>query len=127
MAENHELGRYGEELTARFLTKYGFEILDRNYRIRGGEIDIIARRYDVIVFTEVKTRHFSHEYQYGTALESIDKWKRRHIIKTAERWIYTHSRYSNDFTYRFDVSVITVYPDGKCKLSYLKSAFTKGD
>lgn len=124
MAENHELGRYGEDITAEFLKKYGFTILAKNYKIRGGEIDIIAKREDVIVFTEVKTRHFSHEYQYGTALESIDKRKQQHIIKTAKNWIYLNMRNAYDITYRFDVSVITVYPNGTRKLNYIKSAFT---
>ncbi|MDR0987548.1 MAG: YraN family protein [Ruminococcus sp.] len=125
MAENHELGKYGEDLTVRFLIKYGFEILAKNYRIRGGEIDIIAKRNDVIVFTEVKTRHFAHEYQYGTALESIDRRKQRHIIKAAERWIYRNSLPDNTYIFRFDVSEIIVYPDGKSKLNYIRSAFTR--
>jgi putative endonuclease len=124
MAENHELGRYGEDITVKFLEKYGFIILTKNYRIRGGEIDIIAKRNDVIVFTEVKTRHYSHEYQYGTALESINKRKQQHIIKAAKKWIYSNLLYNHDITYRFDVSVITVYPDGTHKLNYIKSAFT---
>jgi putative endonuclease len=125
MAENHELGRYGEDITAKFLEKYGFVILAKNYRIRGGEIDIIARRDDVIVFAEVKTRHFSHEYQYGTALESINKRKQQHIIQTAKNWIYLNMRGNDNITYRFDVSVITVFPDGTHKLNYIKSAFTE--
>jgi putative endonuclease len=122
MAENHDLGRYGEDLTAGFLMKSGFTILAKNYRIRGGEIDIIAKRHDVIVFTEVKTRHFTRESSYGTALESVDKRKQQHIINTAKKWIYSNSRY-RDFGFRFDVSEVMVYPNGEYKLNYIESAF----
>jgi putative endonuclease len=122
MAQKHELGKFGEELTCRYLTYYGFEILAKNYRIRGGEIDIIGKLRDMIVFVEVKTRHEIAENKFGTALEAIDRHKREHIIKTAKRWIYENSRYS-ECNFRFDVAEIQVIDGEKPKIKYLKSAF----
>jgi putative endonuclease len=122
MAENHDLGRYGEELTCRYLTYYGFVILARNYRIRGGEIDIIANFNDLIVFVEVKTRHVTTESNYGSALEAVNFRKREHIIKTAKKWIYANFKYSK-CNFRFDVSEIQVDKRNKYKINYLKSAF----
>jgi putative endonuclease len=122
MADTHELGRFGEELTCRYLTHYGFEILERNFRIRGGEIDIIAKHGELIVFVEVKTRHKTVESKYGTALEAVDKRKTERIIKTAQVWLYRNSSYA-EFDCRFDVSEIQVANGEKPKIKYLKSAF----
>lgn len=77
---NTQTGRYGEDLACQFLKKQGYEILERNYRIRGGEIDIVARDGDTLVFVEVKARS-SHEF--GPPAESMTPWKIRALIKTA--------------------------------------------
>lgn len=70
MAAKDDLGRAGEELAARFLREKGYTILDRNWRCDQGEIDIIARQHDEVVFVEVKTRSglkFGHPYEAITA------------------------------------------------------------
>ena len=73
-------GNYGEDLACEYLKKQGYKILERNYRIRGGEIDIVARDGEYLVFVEVKAR-YSHEY--GPPAESITPWKIRALKKTA--------------------------------------------
>ena len=73
-------GNYGESLAVNFLKKQGYKILERNYRIRGGEIDIIARDGELLVFVEVKAR-WSHEY--GLPVESITYYKIKALLKTA--------------------------------------------
>src|SRR3989338_2791101 len=73
-------GNYGESLAVNFLKKRGYKILERNYRIRGGEIDIVAREGELLVFVEVKAR-WSHEY--GLPSESITYWKIKALLKTA--------------------------------------------
>lgn len=79
-----QTGNYGEELACKFLKKNGYQILERNYRIRGGEIDIVAREKETLVFVEVKTR-YSHEY--GLPEESITPWKIKALLKTARFYI----------------------------------------
>lgn len=79
-------GRKGEDAAVAFLEKQGYRIIDRNFRIRGGEIDIIAidssnPREQILVFIEVKTRSST---DFGTPLEAITYWKLKALIKTAQ-------------------------------------------
>ena len=73
-------GNKGEDLACEYLQKRGYKILERNYRIRGGEIDIVARDGDTLVFVEVKAR-WSHEF--GLPSESMTPWKIRALVKCA--------------------------------------------
>lgn len=77
-------GNYGEDLACEYLKKHGYKILERNYRIRGGEIDIVARDGNYLVFVEVKSR-WSHEY--GPPAESMTPWKIRYLLKTAQFYL----------------------------------------
>ncbi len=77
-------GNHGEDLACKYLQKLGYKILERNYRIRGGEIDIVAKDKDILVFIEVKTR-WSHEY--GLPTESMTPWKIKYLLKTARFYI----------------------------------------
>lgn len=70
MARKDELGRRGEDLAAHFLEDAGYHLIERNWRCRQGEIDIVAERGDTIVFVEVKTRSslaFGHPFEAITA------------------------------------------------------------
>lgn len=81
-----DAGKRGEDLAVAYLKKHGFKILERNFRIRGGEIDIIAIdssagvRQATLVFIEVKTRS---SLEFGTPLESITRWKLKALVRTA--------------------------------------------
>lgn len=77
-------GNYGEEIACKYLQKLGYKILERNYRIRGGEIDIVAKDKDALVFVEVKTR-WSHEF--GLPVESITPWKIQALLRTARFYV----------------------------------------
>src|SRR3989344_5121605 len=79
---NKDVGNSGEETACRYLQKQGYKILGRNYRIRGGEIDIVAKDKEALVFVEVKTR-WSHEY--GSPAESMTPWKIKFILKTVSK------------------------------------------
>lgn len=92
------IGHSGEDLACDYLKKHGYQILERNYRIRGGEIDIVAQDKDYLVFVEVKTR-YSHDY--GNPLESITPWKIKSLIKTALFYV-VKSNWGNK-PYRLDV------------------------
>lgn len=77
-------GDLGETLACQYLQKLGYKILERNYRIRGGEIDIVAKEGETLVFVEVKTR-YSHDY--GLPVESITPWKIKYLLKTARFYV----------------------------------------
>ena len=112
-----EIGDVGEEATANFLLKNGYEILKRNYTVRGGEIDIIAKKNDVIAFVEVKTRG---KNPIVTGENAITKSKKQLIIKTAERFLLTLNEPCNC---RFDVAVVEAREMKVVRLKYYVSAF----
>ncbi len=95
---NAQTGNYGETLACDYLKKLGYKVLERNYRIRGGEIDIVARDGENLVFIEVKAR-WSHEY--GLPVESITSWKIKALLKTA--LFYVLKIKWGDRPYRLDV------------------------
>ena len=94
-------GNYGEELACQYLNKQGYKIRDRNYFIRGGEIDIVAQDKDYLVIVEVKTRS-SHEY--GLPVESITPWKIKALLKTA--LFYIQKIGWGDKGYRLDLITV---------------------
>src|SRR5262247_3545006 len=81
------LGKIGEDLACRELTRRGYAILARRYRRRGGEIDIIARDGPTIVFVEVKARDGRN---YGDGVESVPALKRRRLIGVAQDFLVRH-------------------------------------
>ena len=93
-----QIGNHGEDLACNFLEKHGYKILERNFRIRGGEIDIVCQDGDYLVFVEVKTR-YSHEY--GLPVESITPWKIKSLLKTA--LFYIQKIQWEDKGYRIDL------------------------
>lgn len=96
--DNTKVGRNGEDLACQYLKKLGFKILQRNYRIRGGEIDIIAKDKEYLVFVEVKAR-YSHEF--GLPAEAITPWKIKALLKTA--LFYTQKIKWGEKAYRIDL------------------------
>ena len=105
-------GKLGEDHAVIFLKKNGFKIIDRNFRIRGGEIDIVAidrsinSGQEALVFIEVKTRKTD---EFGTPLESITPWKMRALIKAAEFYKSTHKNLPD--LMRIDAVAVVLNPD----------------
>jgi putative endonuclease len=91
------LGDRGEAIAIRHLEEAGWRVLDRNFRLGRREIDIVARRGDVIAFVEVKTRA---GLGYGHPLEAVTRRKRREIQHVAAAWVDRFGRPGDD--YRFD-------------------------
>ncbi|MEV5962291.1 YraN family protein [Kribbella sp. NPDC051952] len=87
MRTKNVVGRYGEDLAARYLSSHGFAVLERNWRCELGEIDIVAREGDALVICEVKTRR---GLNYGSPLESITYRKLTRLRKLAGRWLQSH-------------------------------------
>jgi putative endonuclease len=108
------LGKKGEEEALQYLQVKGYEILELNYRWGRGEIDIICKKKNLIIFVEVKTRK---SRLFGDPVEAVDKRKQRQIIKIAERYLVQEKLY-NKSDCRFDV--ITLSRD---KLNHIKDAF----
>lgn len=83
-----KIGRYGEDLATRFLISKGFEILERNWRTRYGELDIIAKKREVIHFVEVKTRT---GLDSGEPEEAINYFKMRRLQGAAQSFLLLHN------------------------------------
>ena len=91
-------GEAGENLACRHLEQKGFEILDRNFRCRSGEVDVVAREGTSTVFVEVKERHTQ---SHGDPYESVTFGKRRRLIRAARIYAATHGLTEQPI--RFDV------------------------
>lgn len=114
----HALGRRAEEAACRFLLGRGLSLLERNYRHRRGEIDLIMQEKTCIVFVEVRCRSSA---RYGSALESVDRRKQEKLIAAAQHYLQTHARAAKHSA-RFDV--ISVTPDGReADIEWVRDAF----
>ncbi len=105
------LGKRGEDIAENYLKKRGYKILARNFRIKGGEVDIIAEKDGEVVFVEVKTRS-SEEFM--PVIEAVDFHKRKRIRKAAEVFLLAKGLYAKPC--RFDV--ITIVVSGRKVLSF---------
>lgn len=80
-------GALGESVACRFLAHHGYKIIERNYRIRGGEIDIIATKDQTLIFIEVKTRYSK---EFGLPEESITPRKISFLLRAIDFYIVSH-------------------------------------
>src|SRR5437879_2544311 len=115
------LGQQGEALARDFLLKNGYRILERNFRNRLGEIDVIAREKGYVCFIEIKTRHV---LQCGSPFEAVSVFKQRQIIRVAQS--YLKLKRWEDRPCRFDVVGITVDEFDHPKIEILRDAFRLG-
>ena len=109
-----DLGILGENFTTQFLVDRNYQVLDRNWRVREGEIDIVAISPEgKVVFVEVKTRS---SIAYGDPLEAISNDKAMRIQRLALAWLATHQRLGCDF--RIDAAGILVSRSGAITIDY---------
>ncbi|OGW39904.1 MAG: YraN family protein [Nitrospirae bacterium RBG_13_39_12] len=111
------LGNKGEDLAVKFLKQKGYVIIMRNYKTHVGEIDIIAKDGNTIVFVEVKTRT---DATFGYPFESVTKRKREKLKKLALLYL---KRQGKEFPVRFDVLSIFYMDSGKKEIEHIKDAF----
>lgn len=108
------LGKLGEDLASKFLEKKGYKIIERNFKKRYEEIDIVAidssEKNSVLVFVEVKTRTSS---EYGSPLEAITYWKLKSLIKAAQYYKLTHKNLPDGL--RIDAVSIKLGYNGKAE------------
>ncbi len=105
-AGRRALGAQGEALAAQWYEDHGYEVLDRNWRRREGEVDLIVRQGKTVAFCEVKTRSSD---RFGTGAESVLEAKQRRIRRLAARWLseLTPASGRTRVDVRFDVVSIT--------------------
>lgn len=125
-AEKKEVGQFGEAYTALNLEKKGYTILERNLRLLGHELDIVAQKGNTIVFCEVKTRCQTEEQiaKYGRPAMAVDHDQKRNIRHAASSYV---RRCGEGLSYRFDIAEVYL-KQGKDtflldKLCYIEDAF----
>ena len=118
MSTTSDLGAHGEQIAAAYLTDSGLRLLDRNWRCREGELDIVAREDDSLVFCEVKTRR---GVGYGLPVEAVTSAKQRKLRVLAQRWLAVHDEHAPDL--RFDVIGVLVRSSGPAAVTHLRAAF----
>lgn len=122
---SHNIGQLAEEACCKYLQTQGLKLLDRNYRGRSGEIDIIMQDTDGLVFIEVRFRKNNH---YGGALASITPQKQKRILATAEQYLQRETKIKNG---RIDVvamskkpqTTASTHPDKDYDFEWIKNAF----
>lgn len=115
-----KFGREGEEAAVAFLKKKGYRILEKNFRAKVGEIDVIAEQDATVVFVEVKARA---DHQYGHPFNAVTPVKQRKIIQVAQSYLAKHRLMENSA--RFDVVGLTVDADNanSFQIELLENAF----
>ncbi|WP_054958651.1 YraN family protein [Paenibacillus dakarensis] len=101
-ANRRQKGAAAEEAAAQHLIQNGYRILDRNWRCRTGELDIVAEKDSVLVIVEVRSR--SGSSNFGTPSESVDRRKMQQVRSTAEHYLHVKKQYGRPI--RFDVIAV---------------------
>ena len=115
--QKQKFGEAGEAIIARHLKQKGYRIIERNYRTKIGEIDIIAKDKDTIVFVEVKSRR---SWQFGNPKAAVTFQKQRKISMVALQYLKATRR--SNASARFDVAAVTITRD-KPQIEIIKNAF----
>jgi putative endonuclease len=112
------VGAYGERVAASLLVAAGMDLLDRNWRCATGELDIVARDGDTLVFCEVKTRRGD---AFGTPAEAVTWAKARRLRELAASWLAAHPGIRGPV--RFDVVSVRPRSAGPAEVEHLRGAF----
>ncbi len=116
MAKHNELGKKGEQLAVNYLIKKGYEIVDRNYRFDKAEVDIIARKKDVLSIIEVKTRS---SIDFGNPQDFVKPKQIKRLVKAVDEYVTVNGL---DVEVRFDI--IAIIKNGKTfDIEHLENAF----
>jgi putative endonuclease len=115
-----DLGRRGEELAVNELRRRGYRILERRWRCRLGEIDVVAKDGDTLVVVEVKARSRS---DYGAPVDAVDLVKRRKLLRLARAYLRSRRLKEAEVTVRFDVVGVTARSGEPPRVEIVRSAF----
>jgi len=116
---SHELGKVGQKAAETFLISKGCNIIDRNFHTRSGELDLVMRDGDYIVFVEVKARK---GLEYGYPREAVTRTKQKRIVRTALAYLTRHHLTNSNI--RFDVVEI-IFQQDQAFASHIENAFTR--
>ena len=112
-------GARGERLARRHLRRNGYRVLFRNFRGRtGGEIDLVCRDHDTLVFVEVKTRT---RQDFGRPIAAVDRQKQKRIARGGLAWLRMLD--NPDILFRFDVVEVVLLENSKPRIEIIKNAF----
>ncbi len=117
MAAHNELGKWGEQVAVEYLQKKGYQIMFRDWKIGHRDLDIIAKKDDVVVILEVRTRRNNH---FGDAEMTIDRQKIKNICIASNAFV---KRLKVDNDIRFDIIAITGTPDTGYTINHIEDAF----
>jgi putative endonuclease len=118
----HRLGALGEQVAAEHLIRRGFQIVERNYRTRWGELDIVAYDGRTLAFCEVKTRTAGG--RAGSALEAVCSAKRRQVRKMAGTWLHERADHPRAAAIRCDAIAVSFDASGRLLgIEHLEGAF----
>lgn len=116
-----EVGAFGEEMACTYLKKNGYVVLQRNYRVRTGEIDIIARKGRHIAFVEVKLRR---DLRYGQPEESVSPAKISRLLFALKMYLATNAHFDS-YSYAIDIIAISKKPScDQWELHHIKDIHT---
>ena len=110
-------GRRAEDLAAAYLARQGYRLVQRNYRVRRGEIDLVAEEQRTLCFIEVRSRAST---RFGHPLETIDRRKRQRLLRAAQHFLHRHG--DPAVPVRFDVLAIVLRP--RLEITLVRGAFT---
>lgn len=116
--ERQLLGLWGEREAMAYLISCGYEIEAHRHRMRRHDIDLIARRGNIVAFVEVKTRR---GHAFGTPLESVNRRKQQSIAKVADLWRIRFGH--RDDVYRFDLIAVDQAKDGTIDIQHIEDAW----
>lgn len=117
MAKHNLTGQAGEQMAADYLLQKGYTLVERNYRYKKAEVDLIAQQDNVLVFVEVKTRKSN---QYGFPEEAVHSNKIALFLLAADEYIHQHN-WQHDI--RFDIIAIIIGLDNKPQIHHIPDAF----
>ncbi|MFO7977874.1 MAG: YraN family protein [Bacteroidales bacterium] len=116
MAEIHETGKTGEQIASKYLEQKGYQVLETNWQSGHQEIDIIARKDDLLIIAEVKTRRTRF---FGEPEEFVTRTKQRLLIKAANQYLI---RNELDLEVRFDIVSVLLQGE-RHQVSHIEDAF----
>jgi putative endonuclease len=120
LLKRKEVGAIGEKLAADLLKKRGYKIIQRNFRCREGEIDIIAQKDECLVFVEVRTKKNT---AFGTPEESVTLSKREKLISLANAYLQAYDKPPQ--SWRIDVIAVELTPDNRIsRLEHIENAIS---
>ena len=119
MATHNDTGHWGEAKAAEFLVQNGFEIIEKNFRSRHVEIDLIVKKDKMLIFIEVKTRS---NVSYGMPEEFVNVIKAKNIMRAAENYIFDKNWF---FDVRFDIISVVIFTNGKFEIRHFEDAFCR--